>query len=312
MFSKFEGIALEDEEVTYAIASFQPCLILIPMYPHLLSMSRVVDQENRFNKMMTMAGFINSLSRAIGVIESDCVVFRKEFYARPLFDFLTFIDRYILLCILFAIPTLAAILANKSFKTRFGFYLKKVAKSMLTPVEELDCRFQILFILWITVIWIFQQYFADDMLAELTRPQPLKIIDSWADLAARPELQIIGTRDFDNDSLFEGEPGTESYFNKDMPHYSDFISRFTMVSVVATQKFDYIDLGGVHVDQTFFTDDCVLMGPCVTMRYRQFNAYGGLARDRTHVSKDGGDLVPYFLIHSWFAFDDTKDAIDLL
>lgn len=66
------------------------------------------------------------------------------------------------------------------------------------------------------------------------------------------------------------------------------------------------------VDLTTFDGDTVLMDNCNMLRYRVFNAYCGVSRDKVHVSQQGGDLVPYFVLHSWVARDEDIEAFDLL
>lgn len=75
---------------------------------------------------------------------------------------------------------------------------------------------------------------------------------------------------------------------------------------------DSIKIEGENVDITRFDGDTVLMDNCETLRYRQFNAYCGSSRDRVHVSTNGGDMVPFFMGHSWIAKERDIELFNVL
>lgn len=307
-----EGIAVKEEEFSFAMIKYRPHYILTPTYPHLTMTSRLVDPENLVYKVHDILNIPNRFTKAIGTVELDCIAFRREFHKTPLFGFATFVDRYVVYCVFLCVPILATIFANKTFKTRIWFYLQILFESLFCFTERFECRFYLLFSVWMTILWLFRQYFSSDMLAELTQKPRLKVLDSWADLSKQRHLKVFGVKDVVGAATIVGEAERENYFNIKSEFYEDFTERLEQVSAIETQRSDLIEVGNDTVDITRFDGNVVLMDVCDTLRYRAFKDYCGRSRDRVHVSKEGGDMVPYFLVHTFLGAEIELVVINFL
>lgn len=85
--------------------------------------------------------------------------------------------------------------------------------------------------------------FGGDLFSSMSKPKQLDVIDSWQDLAKRPNLKILTTLDFQSADVADGaDVGVwqfatkSSYFSAKSPFYHEFTRRLKVESEYELQR----------------------------------------------------------------------------
>lgn len=213
-----------------ALYTYKPDFSVVPVLAHLLAVERLINQKHQFNQLTSTLNILPKLTKAIGVEQTDCIAYKKAYLTKDLFQFANFLDKHVTTSTFLCILILSFVFGRFRFK-RILHFLRILSESLFFFKSNLKSNS--LFLLWITILWLFRQYFSGDMFANMTRSAGLDVIDSFADLAERKHLKILAILDF-------GGANPKDYFSQEMPFYKEFTKRLTMMDPTTFLAFERI------------------------------------------------------------------------
>lgn len=309
-----------DECMVNAIAKYDVRVLLPPTFAHYKQVATVVDENNPIYNFVGSFGLkLGKLSRSVGFAQIDCIKFRKESRRETPFGFVYALDRHTVFCFFASIVLIG--LAITGFQLRNCFSgICLILESLFGISKNLKSQFYSLFVLWLTVYWLFWQLFSNDMFSNLTKLEEDDVIDSWSDLAERPALKILAVEDLastdaDSEAFVDLDAyqvgSVTDYFNKKSIFYHFFTSRLKVISYYDLQKSEnYVMPDGELLNLTSFDGNTVLMSICDTLRYRLHNGFRQQSDDSVHVSKEDGVMMPYFYTLSPFIKEAEVQMFD--
>lgn len=316
------GMNIIDECLINAVAKYDVRILLPPTFAHFKQVAAVIDNNNPIYIFADSLGLkIGKLTRSAGVAQIDCIKFRKESRRETPFGFVHAIDRYTVYCFFGSIITIGFAITGFQLKNCFSA-ICLILESLFGIYKNFKFRFNSLFVLWLTVYWLFWQLFSDDLFSNLTKLEADDVIDGWADLAERPNLKIlaltdIASTDADSKAMINIDSyqfgSVKDYFNKKIINYKDFTSRLKVISYYELSKSeDFVMPDGELLNLTNFDGNTVLMSFCDTLRYRLHNGFRQQSEDSVHVSREGGGMMPYFYSLSPFVKEAEIQMFDLV
>lgn len=321
-----------------AYFTYKPDFMPFPIAPvNSETFNRIVDENNINNQaIVTFTGgrVRNDFSRSLGSVEKECIAYQVRKTKRYLIVamgllFFNAMDRYTAIALVVAMATISLVFVASlnpplnEWRRHFRRYLGVLVGALFNMAtwhgltkRSGQIKFGLLFTLWLTALWLLQQHYGGDMFGLMSLASRPDLIDSWTDLADKPNLRIAAVADFVKISVFENK--RERFFNPESPFYDDFTARLHLVDAFEFEESGRIlevedprDPGdpegsrvSIQVDTTTLDGDTVLMHNCDSLRYKVFNAFCGTSRDRVHVSESGGEFVPYFIVKTVFANED--------
>lgn len=255
---------------------------------------------------------IGALTRSPGFLEADCIIFRRDARDKELLAFIVnnTEDLFFEMILASAIVVSFFVTFGSRYQARArnsrkvsllaewsrNFFL--VFVSIFGSPRISAGKVEFLLVCWVVGVWVFQQFFGGDMFSQMTIEMGEVVLDSWADLADRPELQIVAY----DDLIMNPKDSKFTYFDRKSPYYADFTARLNLVgSLDALEDYDatLVQVPGLGqvVDLTKFEQDIVVMGMCPMLRFLRDRLRSKM-RKSIHVSNTGGDTVPYFMAYS--------------
>lgn len=285
------------------------------MWPQLEYM-KIVFESNSVGAKAFGIDQTGWLTKPLGVVEIDHVLYFKTPVPRDLFVFCDafYLDTWIIILASAIFVSLVlcykGIERNRMFERiapgihfqefrnpefqssaflRFLSQLVFALTSLITFTPEsnrvnsyrLSCQ-KTLFVTWLTMTMILQQYFAGDMMSMLAmEPKPF-VIDTLDDL--RNKSIII--KALNVQLVSESNDSKKAYFDPKSDYYEDFTNRLEMISVTDILKIDELadEIFGDGVTRPK-KDACLMLRK--ELLESLYNVKDPLFRQQTHVSSEG-------------------------
>lgn len=311
-----DGFNVVDEDVLQVNLKLRPDFIITTLTP-LLSLVTMLrgDGLEPFIQNVLKAVFgerdIGTISKTLGVQETDVILNFKFWKQRPLFAFLSAFDFKIWLFILMSAVALATAVSLKNIG-EFGKYLEYVIYCLVaTPRSKLIRSAPGLLITWIAAVWLLQQFYGGDMFSEVMAPPEADVIKSIEELfeAKNKTILILDTETFADDITMAT---LRNYFGAYPRDYvDDFVTRTESVSYNKRLQFPE------QVEA--FTNDIFRSTKKhhqVALCFRDWGLYvknkvaNGSFREHLYVSDSAGGVQPNFFISTFFAHAREVRAMD--
>lgn len=292
-----------DEDPHVAWAKYKPDVTMVIMWPQLSTMNAIMYELN-YSKALALLGIerLFDISRAIDSIQLDSILYRKGVVAKNAFSFLHVFGWKFWLTFL-SIAIFSCFLISKKNLQKFYHNLLDVFWSIFITRHIARRRLHFLLLLWIFVTWVIRQYFCGDMVSQMATEAPPHTLDSWDDLCLERSLSIWA---FDVNLVAHKEgviKDTVEYFNRNSDYYDCFRYRTHFLTLAEYSSYGFekmllrIHFQNPKGDSTF---PVAVLGAKDILYYRMNHFLGGLewVLEKTHISKSGGGVQPYFLLHS--------------
>lgn len=160
-----------------------------------------------------------------------------------------------------------------------------------------DATWRLVGITWTLGVFFLQQLFAGEMYTAMTLPPELDVIDTFAELATKTCSEI---------TFFHLEDTTgDAYLSPDVQHRDDLVRRLKVIPVQQTFVPNAIKEVLVNVS----TGTQCHMGKLKTL-IQYLESFGGVYKNKLHISKEYGQTLPIFLILNQFAEKRIKVAFN--
>lgn len=139
------------------------------------------------------------------------------------------------------------------------------------------------------------------MFSELTRSNKLIVVNSWEDLASVIDVQIVAQ----SPEIYY-KPGQENeYFNPELSISKNLANKLKLISFSDFYNKGFIEnLTRSSVDQ-----EVAFMAPKDLLYYFLHHVDKGKHTEMLHVSNEGGDAQPYYLVSTFLATTQKKEAL---
>lgn len=243
------------------------------------------------------------VTHALGVIEMDAILQHKFFKPRNPFRFLAAFENVTWAFILFSVILLAGFFALTGRVRSFWRNLEKTLWSLFGPFKIKARKVALLVAaVWVTMVWILQQYFGGDMLTTMMQPPQDDVIDTLDQLA-----RTVGKTIWVTSTEVYGQSDQQTLVDNYYKGYSfreGLIPKTKIVDYLKTLQSNAIIAGIIHFFEERFgpkeARQSVLLGPRSLAEYAK--NIDNRFRKALYVSKEAGDNQPFFYLY--FAFSN--------
>lgn len=270
-----------------------------------LGSGEFVESVLGFNLQFPGQKFGGGVTHALGFNEMDVVLQYKFYKPRNPFRFLAAFENVTWMLILSSILLLAVFFTFTGKMQTFWRNLEYTLWSLFGPFEIKACKVALLTaVVWVTMVWILQQYFGGDMLSAMMEPPPEDVFDTLEQLARKGNKRIlaISTEVYghtDPKDIIENYYKGYSYRDGLMPKTTLLDIRNFLENKEIFQK---------NIIERNDREKKVALLPRFLAEY--FRNLKDEYRNILHVSEHGGDSQPYFFLYSIFANNFVKLAMN--
>lgn len=273
--------------------TFQPDVVLLTLSPELESILEALD-----------VGLIR-ISDMVATHENDHILSAKKYKADNIFSIVAPFDLTSLLfgvTGLFCFSMLAEYLKVKPTMTTLTDFIWNMFTALIVCPQIMSekTRWRLFGLTWSIGVFLLQQLFSGDMFTAMTLPPDLDVIDNFADLALRTAGSI---------TVFDGEDAdVKDYLSPYREHREELTNRITILPVAEQLNSFFIRevLENVSTSLQYHLDTSAILDIYQNVYFK------GFYKEKIHISKEFGQLMPTFLAFGLNAEYKIEKALNVM
>lgn len=265
----------------------------------------------------------------LGMVYLDYVLYQKKWETKSPFTFMSIFDSSVF-ALLFLLPLLCALIcsvrnfqnlnekpktilcANSSFKKlrKLNTFIKRFLENTFfffasffnsPSINRKQFAMPFIIVFWLFTVFVLTQFYTGEMFSELTRSNQLIVVNSWIDLARINDVQIVAQ----SPELTYKVGDENDYFNPELSISKKLVNRLKLIGFTEFYDHDYIE----NLTRSLVNNEIAFMAPQGFLYYTLHHVDEGIHTETLHVSKEGGDAQPYYLLSTFLANIQKKEAV---